>query len=439
MTSQITPEFRGKLLISDAETAQMYRWNEPFEREMAISEHAGLLHLPDGDSAFIDEINGQVVGLRDGEIAWTSPCALPAEHLACDPSGRYLVVTSGLGMNTEVWASVVTVLDRGTPDQRRAGKPLRSRRFRTRVGEPGVVVTGGENPQIVLRHREPGGLELIDLSEAMDVRFGVPTVTGRVVTGLPETAHGDLLLPERYTEGDARLLIASDRGVEEWRISAAKPGSRSSHADAQPDAPSDAQSDAVLAQMHPWNADGRGWFLHWAHQLQTALTVVRRGGMDPNAWDTWTNALWVYDPVSNEVSTIDIGDGLVFRLAPVRGGVAVSRVHPDGDEVIVFDVATTASEAPRLSVRHRIALPAMPQGPKRGQSPWEGCTRRAITADPDGSLVAVSSGGEGVVHVLDAEAGQHLDEIKVAAKLNEGSILAWADGRRGDALDTVGR
>ncbi|MCB8043868.1 hypothetical protein JM654_05290 [Microbacterium oxydans] len=121
-----------------------------------LAEHAGFLRLPSGANdrwAFADDRGGALV--VGGDAVRRIPIAIPAEHLACDPSGRHVVVTSGLGMNDEAWSDLVTVVDLATDS---------STRFRARVGEPGVVVAPDQasgEPTIVLRHREPGAVETI--------------------------------------------------------------------------------------------------------------------------------------------------------------------------------------------------------------------------------------------------------------------------------------
>ncbi len=68
------------------------------------------------------------------------------------PAGRHLAVTTGLGRNEAAWSDLLTAVDLAAPEG------ARTVRVRTRVGEPGVTVLGGERPLVVLRHREPGEL-----------------------------------------------------------------------------------------------------------------------------------------------------------------------------------------------------------------------------------------------------------------------------------------
>src|SRR5690606_9633044 len=98
-----------------------------------LAEHAGFLQLPDGARgrwAFAADRGGALVVGEPGAFR-RIPIAIPAEHLACDTTGRYVVVTSGLGMNEAPWSDLVSVVDLATDT---------SVRLRVRTGEPGVVI-----------------------------------------------------------------------------------------------------------------------------------------------------------------------------------------------------------------------------------------------------------------------------------------------------------
>ncbi len=82
-----------------------------------LSEHAGFLALPGGRVACVDDRRGELLVLdpfAEQLVERTVPVAVPAEHLACDPSGRRLAVTTGLGKNSEPWSDLLTVVDLAT-------------------------------------------------------------------------------------------------------------------------------------------------------------------------------------------------------------------------------------------------------------------------------------------------------------------------------------
>ncbi|MFD9425679.1 hypothetical protein [Streptomyces sp. NPDC060054] len=90
-----------------------------------LSEHAGFLALPGNRTAFVDNRVGELLvldpyGPDAGHplVRSTVPVATPAEHLAADPTGRHLAVTTGLGRNHEAWSDLLTAVDLRAPEAR---------------------------------------------------------------------------------------------------------------------------------------------------------------------------------------------------------------------------------------------------------------------------------------------------------------------------------
>ncbi|RZU63432.1 YncE family protein [Zhihengliuella halotolerans] len=407
-----------RLLVADHDAGSIHlvdpdadgpRAEDRLPGSFSFSEHAGSLHVPTGELVFVDESLGRVVVLDPTAepahaITQEIPVGVPAEHLACDASGRYLAVTSGLGTNTEAWNDVVTVVDRLT-----AGG-ARGRRFRSRVGEPGVVIApGAPDPHVVLRHRMPGAVEMLNLHDVLEAPGNTPRLSGAVADGLGDAGHGDVLLP-----GGRTLLVATDAGVETWDLTG-HPERRS---------------------IIDWEFPGRGYFLRWVPERRAVVTVLRRAGGQPGRWHEWDNSLWFHTPGDSRTQLLDLGPGLIFRCAPIAGGLAFARVHPDGDEVVV--VSCPPNGTPHVSKRRR--LPALKYGPVPGRTPWEKTQRRSIAADPQGSTIAVSQGGEGAVWVVDAHDDDHQPRVlNWPTPLHLGGALTWLHAPRGGDLDTVGR
>ncbi|MFD0776221.1 hypothetical protein ACFQZ2_19995, partial [Streptomonospora algeriensis] len=180
-----------QLVVADYRAARNYAVGDGSLRELGggvLAEHAGFLTLPHRDGspaewAFADDRSGSlVVGEPGGERR--HPIAIPAEHLACDPAGRYVAVTTGAGAGTEPWSDVVTLVDLD------AQAPVR---FRVRTGEPGVMITPDQlsgDPVLVLRHREPGAIEAIALARAAAVGPHVPALRGALTGDVAEDGHG---------------------------------------------------------------------------------------------------------------------------------------------------------------------------------------------------------------------------------------------------------
>jgi hypothetical protein len=118
--------------------------------------------------------------------------------------------------------------------------------------------------------------------------------------------------------------------------------------------------------------------------------------------------------------------------------VAYARVHPDGDELVLI---ATDSGTPRVTAR--LPLPAMDGAPRPGGTPWDGVQRRAIAASPGSPLVAVTRGGHGEIHLVDADwasvPNAPVTTLSVPTPLNDGGHLALVTPGSGAHGDTVGR
>ncbi|MGH3690986.1 MAG: hypothetical protein ACRDT7_12570, partial [Microbacterium sp.] len=315
-----------------------------------------------------------------------------AEHLACDPAGRHVVVTTGLGMNEEPWSDLVSVVDL-------AGDS--SVRFRVRTGEPGVVLAPDQatgEPSIVLRHREPGAVEALPLAAALEVGAHAPVLRGRLLDDLAADGHGDVIDPASGIVG-----IATSRGLERFVVDKGAP-----------------RAIGVV----PWPVEGRAYYLRLAGDTGRATGIVRGGPTSPGSWPEWTNTFVEIDLASGASRAVPLPPGLAFRFALSAGVAAVSVIHPDGDGVIVID-----REAARIS---RITpIPAMTHPPRAGQMPWDGvdgrpAQRRSIAIDPRTGTIAVTSGGDGTILLLDEDDG--ISTIELPTPLDEGGHLLWAAG-----------
>ncbi|GHC84085.1 hypothetical protein GCM10007079_25720 [Nocardiopsis terrae] len=397
-----------KLLVADYRGGRMYAVADGTVRPLGdavLAEHAGFLTLPrrEGERraswAYVDDRSGELV-VSGGRGEQRFPAAIPGEHLACDASGRYVAVTTGLGANAEAWSDVVTLVDR-----ERSG----SVRFRSRTGEPGVLIVpdqaGGE-PAVVLRHREPGALEAFPLSRCLDAAPHVPRITGEVVRELADDGHGDVV--------DQRTGIAAtatSRGLERFVVEDGVP--------------------RMLGTV-AWPVPGRAYYLRLDPAAGRAVGVVRGGPASPTAWTEWTNHLVDVDLSTGRTRCLELPRGLAFRFALGGTRAAVATIHPDGDELTVIERAE-----PLMRVPHRTPLPPMSRPPAPGHLPWDPvgdspAQRRSVAVDPAGTTVAVTRGGDGQLHLFHDGA---LDTVTVPGPLDEGGHLYW----HGGDTDTIGR
>ncbi|MET9390245.1 hypothetical protein ABZY20_07490 [Streptomyces sp. NPDC006624] len=364
-----------------------------------LSEHAGFLALPGGRVACVDDRRGELLVLdpfAERLVERTVPVAVPAEHLACDPSGRFLAVTTGLGKNTEPWSDLLTVLDLATGD---------AARVRTRAGEPGVTVLGGGDPLVVLRHREPGALAVHRFADLLAAAPGCPAVTPHALLPLPDDGHGDAQSP-----GAGRVFAATGEGVHRAR--------REGHG-------------LAAEEILPWGAPARGWYLRLDTRRPALWSTLRGGDPDPLRWPEWTNQAWHHDLETGRTRLTELGPGLVFRLALARRHTAFTRIHPDGDELVLLDADEGAA-----GIR-RVPLPAMDGAPRRGGTPWEGVQRRAVAASPGSDWIAVTRGGHGEVHLVDAATGREATRVRLSTPLHHGghmALRAHGDGADGDPV-----
>ncbi|MEU0390257.1 hypothetical protein [Streptomyces chartreusis] len=362
-----------------------------------LSEHAGFLALPGGRTACVDDRRGELLVLDpfgDVLVETAIPVAVPAEHLACDPSGRWVAVTTGLGKNGEPWSDLLTVVDLTTGD---------AARVRTRVGEPGVTVLGDGDPLVVLRHREPGALAVHRFTDLLGALPGCPAATAHAHLPLPDDGHGDAHVPDL-----GHVFAATGVGVHRARRA----------------------GDALVAEpVIPWGSPARGWYLRLDPRRPALWSTLRGGPADPLRWPEWTNQAWCHDLDADRTTLTELGPGLVFRLALVKDHTAFTRIHPDGDELILLDAGGGTA--------HRVALPAMDGAPRRGGTPWEGVQRRAVAASPGSDWVTVTRGGHGEVHVFDARTGSEAARWKLDTPLHHGGhtmLRTRTDGAEGDPV-----
>lgn len=402
------------LLAADHRAGIVYEVDGRSRRVVAenawLAEHAGFLRLPSptapGDWAFADDRGGSLV-VGGGTGIRRIPVAIPAEHLAASPDGRHIVVTSGLGANEQPWSDVTTVVDL---------VQATSARFRGRTGEPGVVIVpdgATQEPMIVLRHREPGAIEALPLAAALAVGAHVPILRGEICDDIADDGHGDVV-----DQAAGIVGVATSRGLERFVVEHGRP-----------------RAIGVV----PWPAPGRAYFVRRAGDDGRVCAVLRGGPSDPARWPEWTNTFAEIDLCTGETSAVPLRPGLVFRFALGAGIAALAVIHPGGDSLTRVDrhSARIVSETP---------LPALGSPPRPGAMPWDAvdgrpAQRRAVAVDPRDGTVAVTSGGDGTIHLLGParpSGAPSLDTIEMPTPFDEGGHLLWNGGPAWFA-DPVGR
>lgn len=376
----------------------------PAAHRATLAEHAGVLRLPYGAPAravLADDARGALVALLADGRTREIPAAIPAEHLACDASGRYIACTTGLGASWEAWSDLVTVADLAD------GEAFRFRL--SRVGEPGIVVAGGDSgtePVLVLRHREPGAVEAIPLSTARATGPHCPRIEGNLLPLVGDFGHGDAL--DRAT---GVLHCATEAGIERVRV------------------------DGVRLERlptWPWPVAGRAFFLRLDPLRRTLVAALRGGPEEPGRWPEWKNHIACWSLEDGSVTVTATGAGLVFRPDTLGGHIAWTVVHPDGDRLCRREPDGTVAST---------ALPAMSAGPRPGATPWDPVegrpAQRRSLALLDDDRAAVTRGGDGELHVI--EGGRITTTIALDSPLDEGGHLALLPAIAPAHVDGVGR
>lgn len=398
------------LLVADYRADRLYAVEDTTATSLGtgvLAEHAGILQLPAPAGApprwaFVDDRRGAlVVRTRTSDRgAVEVPVAIPGEHLASDAGGRYAAVTTGLGANADAWSDVVSLVDIDRAE---------SVRFRTRVGEPGVVLVsdrGTGEQMVVLRHREPGAIEAIRLADVLAVGAHVPRLDGRITTRVADDGHGDVVDFRRGI-----VATATSRGLERFTIEDGAP-----------------RPMGVI----PWPVGGRAFYLRFDPLTNRAVGVVRGGPESPMSWTEWSNHLIDVDLASGDTRHVALPDGLAFRFAIGGERTAVATIHPDGDRLTLL-----RRNSGTLEVQQQIGLPAMSHPPAPGRLPWDPvgdspAQRRAVAVDPTGNTVAVTRGGDGELHLV---TDRGIDTLALPTAVDEGGVLSWPGG----PIDPVGR
>lgn len=406
-----------KLVVFDPRAATVSQvdtrtWELEQHREgTVLADHAGSVPHGSGQQTgllYADDLRGELVEISPWATSgpWWRPVAsiaVPAEHLARSGDGTVAAVTTGVGASPEPWSDLLTVVDLTDPT---GPAP---RRVRLRADEPGVVLTPptirAPRGHVVVRHREPGHLDVHDAAVLLFAGPGCPTVTPKHRAPLPADGHGDALDP-----ATGRVFTATGEGLHTHHLT---------------------EDGALTGTVFPWGLDGRAYYLRLDPAGTALWATVRGGPSSPTCWQDWSNHLWRLDLATGQVTTRELGPGLVFRLTTTARLVVVARCHPDGDEVLAAQRDNLA--APLTRVR----LPAMEGAARPGHEPW-GAERRALAGSPSTDRVAVSRGGHGQVHVLDAEGAPEFERtLRLPGPLSTGGHLAWLGPD--PLLEAVGR
>lgn len=173
------------------------------------------------------------------------------------------------------------------------------------------------------------------------------------------------------------------------------------------------------------------WRPRWASDDRTIWgSASEDTGLTPRQWVNTRNDVVVVDTKTFRSRLTRLPDGLAGRLALSPRFAAVTTLSPQGDVTTLVDSQPDSANYRRIV--GTVALPPLSHGPVPGK-PEEGTENRATAITPDGSLVFVTSGGDGHITAIDtgdrkiartATAptplyGSHLTVIRLGAPLTD--------------------
>lgn len=394
-----------RLVVADMASSAIHTFSVPEHEllgtieDVAVADHAGFVQLEDGRLLVAGTEPAQLLALdvtgEEPEVLGRLALPGPAVHVAVDPEEGIAAVSTGADPDTGEGA--VTIVDLA------AFEATGSARVNTE--EPGVALVDG-----ALLHRdgaESGRLQLLPLQ---DVLGGSAEPAASIDVGA--WGHGEAVV-------DGHLLLATDAGLERFHV----------------------DGDHLAAErVVPWAADGSDWgraYYLRVLQEQHVWSYVR--DQSSESWAEWRNDLFVLAPGQDTARRSPLGNGLAFRFAVSQDRVLFARMHPDGYVAHVVD-ADPSSPTFRQTL-HTIALPTPTQAPAPEddmEAVWASPGRPIAALTAAGDVGYVSRGGDGLVDVLDTDAGAVVDSLEVPTPLNGGGYLVVA--RPGTPLvDVLGR
>lgn len=407
-TSSASAPVASSLLVADPAAAAVHAYSLPDHEllgtldGLSVHEHAGFVPLEDGRLLAAGQEPAELVALtvtEDGpQVVARTPLPGAAVHIAVDPDEGLAAVSTS---STTEGAGAITLVDldslepRGTLD--------------VATTEPGVVLAGG-----AVLHRdgaEQGTVELYP-ADALVGADGPVEPTASAPTGA--WGHGEAVV-------DGHLLQATDAGLERFHVAR-------DHLDAE--------------STVPWAADGAHWGRAYYLRVVGAASphvwsYVRDQTAD--AWGEWRNDVWVLAPDADAAERRPLGTGLAFRFAVGGDRVLFARMHPDGYSAHVVDA--DPGSPTYLDTLRTVPLPTpsgAPAADADADTVWSSPGRPIAALTPDGATGYVSRGGDGVVDVLDVEAGTVTGTIDVPTPLDGGGYLV-VTGSGTPLVDLLGR
>jgi hypothetical protein len=399
---------RARLVVADPEAYAIYIYDIPSLELVGrydgahFAEHAGFFPLDDGRVLFVDDQSStlnihDVFGPIPGDMQMLASLSGSPLHLAVDPSQRY-AATSAMALDFGV--DTINLTDMRSPNWTTVKAEIPT-------GEPGVLL-GGDPLLLYHRNDDPPTMELYDFETLWNGQQSL--LSGKTLGTGP---HG-----EAIAHAAGKLFSAADEGFYVMDASG-----------------SSLSEPRIVPYAASGREGGRAYYSRMGSNQKFIYTYLRNNGDQP--WRDWQNDAYILDVNTETATRIEIGDGLVYRLAESSRYAIYAQYHPDGDFAHFLDTDPTSETFHTLV--GRVPLPAMSKTPTgEDASPWESEAFRLTGILPSGDYAFVTHGGDGEISVIDTSSMTIVGTIETPTPLDFGGyLLGMEEGAH--ASDTLGR
>lgn len=398
----------ARLVVADPEAWAIYIYDVPSLELVGqidgvhFAEHAGFVPLDNGRVLFTDDESytlniHDVFGPTPGELRLIAPLALPPVHVAVDPNQRYAAV-SGLSLNGG--PATMTLVDLESPNWDTVYAAIPS-------DEPGVLL-GGDPLLLYHRNADPAAME----TYAFDSLWAgqVQLLSSAPLGGGP---HG-----EAISHAAGKLFTATNDGIYVTTASG-----------------TELSEPRVVPYAANGRTGGRAYYGRLSSNSNYIYTYLRNDS--ELGWREWTNDAYILDVNTETATRVEVGNGLVYRLAESSRYAVYTQYHPDGDFAHFLD--TDPASATFHTMVGKVALPAMSTTPTgEDAAPWESEAFRLTGVLPSGAYAFVTHGGDGEISMIDTSSMTIVGTITTPTSLNYGGYLLGME-RGARTADTLGR
>lgn len=400
----------ARLVIADPDASKLYVYSVPELQQLAVlddvafADHAGFVPLDDGrvlfaDSATAELVAVQVLGTAEPQVVGRARLATSAVHIAVSPEQDYAAVSGAAALAAD--QDEFTLVRLSDFFHKSAFIP---------TGEPGIML-GGEPLYLYHRNDDPAQVEAYAFSQLWS---GTVALEGsRAIGAAP---HGEAL-----AHAAGKIFVAADGGVNVLPVEGSSFGE---------------------VEVIPYDIDGkvggRAFYARLSTDGNYLYSYLRDSGPTFDwPWKDWVSDAYIVDVKNETAKRLEIGKGLVYRLADSSKFALFVQYHPDGDFAHLLD---TNPESPTFQTFvGKIPLEGMTHAPTgEGADPWSSVAFRLAGMVPSGRWGFVSHGGDGKVSVIDTEQMKVVGQVELPTDLNYGGYLLGVEA--GTTLrDTIGR